>query len=193
MSEHTTGSILSDRAFITAASAVALWMLTQWFELVTNWVRTRKAQKNLIRSLFAEVDFNTRDLEFFVRNSADMSAIEARLLEDKRYLPHITDAHHTIIYTANIENLHHLNNALAARLVLFYGLLDKIKAQIDGINLASFAAVSAAGKLTVVKRVTENVKECQTEGENILREFSKTYSKLGLTRHVRRLVDTKQK
>jgi len=182
-----------DKALITAATAVGLWLLTRWIEFGANYVRSRKERTNLIRSLFAEVDFNTKDLDFFVQNSADISAIEARLNQSEKYLPHITDAHHTIIYASSIPKLHYLDDTLASRLVLFYGLLEKIKAQIDGINLSSFVATSAAGKITVVKRVIVNVTECEAEGSKILDAFSTAYPKLKLTRHFRKNVDTKQR
>ncbi|MDF1668675.1 MAG: hypothetical protein P1U83_03595 [Roseovarius sp.] len=182
-----------DKALLTASVTIALWILTRWIELGSRWFSNRRERHNLIRSLYAEVDFNTKDLHFFIENSADISAIEARLAQDSSYLPHVTDAHHTIIYSSHIDKLHHLENALTARLVLYYGLLEKIKEQIDGINLASFKSVSTAGKMAVLNRITVNSVECQKIGVEVLGMFSDTYPNLRLIRHNRTLISTKQR
>lgn len=177
-----------DKALLSAAVAVGLWVLARWVELFSTWRNARAEQRNLIRALFAEIDFNTRDLEFFLENSADIAAIEAHLRKAPDALPHITDAHHTIIYSSNTNRLHHLSNSLTARVVLFYGLLDKIKVQIDGINQPSYAKVSAEGKIAVIRRIEANARECADAGKTILEEFSETYESLSLTRHAREKV-----
>ncbi|MDW4496804.1 hypothetical protein R5H30_02335 [Sulfitobacter sp. D35] len=181
-----------DRALLTAAVTVGLWLLTRWFELIAAWYRKREEQKNLIRALYAEIDFNTRDLEFFLEVSADIDVIRRHMDENPDSLPHITDAHHTIIYTTNTNRLHHLSNSLTARIVLFYGLLDKIKAQIDGVNLPSFSKISVEGKVITITRIQSNVGECRDAGLQIIGEFEETYPRLKLARHARRLVETKQ-
>lgn len=185
-------SFLSDKAGITAIVTLLLWIVTRWWELGVALARRRRDRASLIRSLFAEVDFNTRDLDFFVKNSAALDAIAARLRQGDSYRPHVTDAHHTIIYQSRISDLHFLENGLTARLVLFYGLLDKIKAQIDGINQTSYGLISAEGRISVVRQILANVTECRDEGEAILDLFSKTYPAFSLTRHARRLVDVRQ-
>lgn len=182
-----------DKTLISASVAILLWLLTRWVQMGAAWARRRQERRNLIRSLYTEVDFNTRDLSYFVANSADMSAIANRLRQNDDFLPHVTDAHHTIIYTSNVNKLHHLSNGLSADLVLFYGLLEKIKAQIDGINLTSFQRISAEGKIATMRRIVENVKECETIGRRILKSFSDTYPKYKMTRHARHMVDLKQR
>lgn len=178
---------------VPAASAVGLWFGTRIAETISSWIRRRRERVNLIRALFAEVDFNTKDLYVFGAMSAATDQIEKRFQEKPDAVIHVTDAHHTLIYTENIDKLHYLDDRFAARLVLFYGLLDKIKAQIDGISLSSFAAVTPAGKLSVVNTLLANVEECEGIGREILNDFSKAYPKLGLVRTNRAMADTKQR
>lgn len=185
--------MLRQNGALAAAASILVWVLTRWFEMLAAWRRKRHDRAALIRSLFAEIDFNTRDLQFFIENSADLSAVEARLSQSPDYLPHLTDAHHTRVYSARIDDLHMLEDGLTARIVLFYGLLDKIKVQIDGINLKSYASVSVAGKMTVLRRIIANVRETEQQGQLILVLFSEKYRKYALTRHDRRLTDTRQR
>lgn len=185
--------IVANSAVLTAIVAVLLWVFSRLAEIIGAARRRFSVRESLIRSLYAEVDFNTRDLEFFGANSATMEAISTRLRQSDSYLPHITDAHHTIIYTSRISDLHYLDDGLTARLVLFYGLLDKIKAQIDGINQPSYARVSAEGKIAVIARILANVRECEKEGAIILRIFSERYGKYKLLRHARSFTDTQQR
>ena len=177
---------------ITAGGAFVIWILTRWVESFRAWQRDRREKDNFIRALFAEVDFNTRDLEGFQMNSASLAHIEKALRADKALRPHITDARHTLVYASNIGKVHFLDDDLAARLVLFYGLLEKIKAQVDGVNLPSFATVSANGKIATIKELIENVKECEKAGNLLLSKLAESYPKLSLIRHHRRLTITKQ-
>lgn len=184
---------LRQNGALAAAASILLWILTRWVEIIATWRRKRHYRAALIRSLYAEIDFNTRDLQFFIENSADLSAVEARLSQSPAYLPHLTDAHHTKVYSARIDDLHMLEDGLTARLVLFYGMLDKIKVQIDGINLKSYASVSVGGKMTVLRRIIANVQETEEQGQLILTLFAQKYPKYGLARHARRLTDTRQR
>lgn len=189
----TTQSVLSNTALIAAGASIVLWMLTRVYEAVRDGLREKSEQISTIRSLFAEVDFNTRDLEFFLKNSAGMAQIEARLRQSDLYLPHVTDAKHTVIYTSGIGRLYHLPDGITGRLVLFYGLLDKIKAQIDGLNLTSYQRISTEGRIAVLKQILANVGEARDEGEAILTILTDRYTKLTLVRHARRHIDTRQR
>jgi hypothetical protein len=180
-------------AIVTALVAAVLWMLSRWVEVFATRDGRRGERDSLISSLYAEIDFNTRDLELFLLNSADITAIEARIRQSDTYLPHVTDAHHTIIYSSRIADLHHLDDGLTARLVLFYCLLGKIKAQIDGINQPSFSRISANGQITVIRPILANSDECRCEGEAILLLFVQRYPAYGLVRFARKIVDTRQR
>jgi|GEM_PF-2124950 len=177
---------------ITASATMTALLLTWWREL---WRASRarvREKNNFIRALFAEIDFNTRDLNKFQLNSATISYIEKVMMADGKLRPHVTDAHHTMVYKSNISKIHFLDDQISARLVLFYGLLDKIKSQIDGINLPSFDTISVQGKTTTLKGILANVQECEEVGENLLGRFAQAYPDLALTRHARRFPVTKQ-
>jgi len=81
--------------------AAMLWLASRGYESVRRRADAARQRQALIRALFAEIDFNTRDLEIFVRES-DLGAVRRRILEDAdgTLVPHITDARHTEIYRA---------------------------------------------------------------------------------------------
>ncbi len=61
----TTDELLN-RAIWTFAAAFGLWLMK---ECVEGWRRSRlakKQQNNLVRALYSEIDFNTRDMEEFL-------------------------------------------------------------------------------------------------------------------------------
>lgn len=183
---------MQDKVIFTAVVSISLWVATQVYQLFRDLYRQRIEKINLVRALFAEIDFNTKDLHIFAKNSASLKDLERKLREDPVLVPHITDAHHTLIYKSNITNLPYISNTIIAQLVLYYGLLDKIKEQIDGLNQHSFRTVSAQGRYITIKRILDNVKECEAVGNEILLMFTISYKKLGLTRQYRKLLDSKQ-
>ncbi|XDA96547.1 hypothetical protein AB1M95_10385 [Sulfitobacter sp. LCG007] len=153
-----------DRALLTAAVTVALFLVTS----VIAWYRNRYERRNLIRALYSEIDFNTRDLEFFRTGSADIELIRQHLDTNPDGTPHITDAHHTAIYSANLNRLHHLSDDLIAKVVLFYGLLGKLKAQIDGVGQMSFQRISLDGKILTIERIQSTALEGRDIGLQVL-------------------------
>ena len=184
---------MQDKVIITAVVSISLWVATQVFQLLRDLNRRRIEKNNLVRALYAEIDFNTKDLYIFAENSATLKDLEQKLREDTKLVPHITDAHHTLIYKSNITNLHYISDTIITHLVLYYGLLEKIKEQIDGLNQNSFQTVSANGRYITIKRILDNVKECEGVGDNILLLFTKSYRKLNLTRQHRKLLDSRQR
>lgn len=174
-----------NKIIITAGVSILLWVATLWVRMIRNFLQKRSEHRNLVRSLYAEVDFNTKDLLFFKEKSVSLTKLEKEFTKNPKLIPHITDAHHTLIYTSNVQNLHYINNRLVTRLVLFYGLLDKIKEQIDGLNQPSYASISARGKHKVLISLFENVVEAETIGSDILDNFVKEYANLNLSRQFR--------
>ncbi|WP_229801968.1 hypothetical protein [Paramylibacter ulvae] len=159
--------------------------MTRIYSFFEGLYSRRSERRNFIRALFAEVDFNTKDLYFFIESSRDLSKLHIALQNDAALIPHITAANHTHVYRRNITNLHYIEDGLIKRLVLFYGLLDKISAQINGLNLPSFATVSTAAKITTIERIVHNVTECEKIGNEILIEFKRNYRWLSATRGYR--------
>lgn len=172
---------------LIASIISALWLLTRIFDYLMRNRRRRRQAKNFVRLIYAEIDFNTKDLLFFIESARDLSVIKKALNKSPNLIPHITDAHHNVIYRQNIEKLPTISNELIAQIVLFYGLLEKIKGQIEGLNLPSYKTVSPRGQLQTIEQIVANVTECEALGKNILASFSKSYPRLSLHRQHRSL------
>ena len=180
---------MQDKVTLTAVVSVALWVATQIYRLIRDFARRRSEKRNLVRAIFSEIDFNTKDLLFFVEKSVSLKKLESEFSKKPSLIPHITDAHHTLIYTNNIHNLHYISDRFIARLVLFYGLLDKIKEQIDGMNQPSYSTISARGKYKTLCSLLDNAAEAEAIGCSILKEFKLEYQELNLARQFRLPVD----
>ena len=131
-----------DKFVIGAIVSVTLWFATQWVRMGRRWWQRRNEKRNLVRALFSEIDFNTSDLNRFVADAEILDSLRALFKEMPNLIPHITDAHHTLIYRGNVDNLHYIDDEVIVRLVQFYGILDKIKEQIDGLNRPSYQKIS---------------------------------------------------
>lgn len=177
--------VSQNRILLTAIVSVGLWFGTQLARFLRWYLLRNRERSNLVRALYSEIDFNTKDLHFFLTHSPSEQAIKKAFDENKALIPHITDARHTHIYRENIKNLPHISDNLIARLVQFYGLLEKIKEQIDALQYESFPTITKASKVQAVLGITANVRECAAIGDVILDDFSKEYPKLGLTRQFR--------
>ncbi|KAB7616066.1 hypothetical protein F9L33_04710 [Amylibacter sp. SFDW26] len=176
---------MQNTAIITASASLFIWVATQWVRMLRNHYQRLAERRNLVHALFSEIDFNTKDLLFFVEKSVTLKQLETEFDKNPALIPHITDAHHTLIYTYNIDKLHYIDDHLITRLVVFYGLLEKIKEQIDGLNRPSYASISARGKYITLTSLLDNAAEAEKIGCSILKEFQDKYQKLNLTREFR--------
>ena len=52
-------------------------------------------QDNLVRAIYAEIDFNTTDMEIFLTKSPSLPVLRKAMAERDDLIPHITDARHT--------------------------------------------------------------------------------------------------
>lgn len=84
------------RFYITGAVAVSLRLATPLFERVRDARQRRQDARRLHSRLFAEVDFNTTDMECFLLRSAALPRIRQAVPEDPKLIPHITDARHSV-------------------------------------------------------------------------------------------------
>ncbi len=177
--------IWTNRVLLGAAVSVVIWTATQIISFSQAWRSNILGRRNLVRSLYSEIDFNTKDLFLFLEKSIPMNVLQAEFVRNPDLVPHLTDARHTLIYRNNIKNLHHIDDRLIAQIVHFYGLLDKIKEQIDGLNRHSFLTISATGRTKTFERLFANVQECEDAGIQALGAFQQQYPKLSLNRHFR--------
>ena len=155
------------------------------FWLVRRLMDAERERKALVRALFAEIDFNTKDMEIFL-DRTPMSEVMAAVEKNPELIPHITDARHTEIYRSRVGNLHHVTNQTLGKMVQFYGLLEKIRVQIDAIQLPSYGTISTAGRRLAIVRIVHAAEEAEACGLSILAEMQRDYGDLRLERLKRR-------
>lgn len=92
-------------ALVAASTAFTLWILGQFVAVgVGFWKKSREKEK-FIRSLYAEIDFNTADMAIFLAAPISYVTFRERIKENKDFVPHITDARHTHFYLKNIDSI----------------------------------------------------------------------------------------
>ena len=180
MTENHLSSAV-DIGLLGAISALGLWFLSRTFEICHGLLNRRRGRSSVLRSLFAEVDYNTRDMEIFLEQSPQIEDIEVKL-HDSNFVPHITDARQTAIFHANLHLLHHMQDELIQDLVAFYGDLEKLRARIDGITKPSYKSISVEGQINVIRRIYDKCEECQKNGQRILCMMMKAHPNLKLER-----------
>lgn len=173
-------------ALLTIAATIALWFLTRFYEIYREARQARTAKEKYLKALYAEIDFNTRDMEDFLRDSSAIERIREKLEQDPNFVPHVTDARHKEIYMKNIDRIHFVGDRFIANVVYFYGLQDKIKSQIDGVNMASFKTISWQGRANVIAAIFATCRTCEETGREILGEMEDYYPGLGLHRKTRK-------
>lgn len=182
VSSSGVSSSFPTAAVITAAGAVLVWALTRIAEYVQQrFSRSSDAQKYII-ALFAEVDFNTRDMEIFLAESASVDAVVKKVREEQEFIPHITDARHTYIYSEGLANIHYIGKELIGKLVYFYGLLEKLRNQVAGIYLPSFGKISSDGRAATIEEIVATAAEISLAGHAILDDLRVKYPDFVLAR-----------
>ncbi len=174
-----------ESAYIAGAVALVLWVANRFYE---TWDRRRRSRERSIaniRALYAEIDFNTRDMEMFLANPSSKEAIIARLRQDKGFIPHVTDARHTDVYRSRISEIHQFGKGSIGRIIYFYGLLEKIRIQIEGVYLPSFTLISDNGRANVIHTLYATCQECEELGSELLQTLAREHPKLKLERENR--------
>lgn len=143
-----------------------------------------------MRAIYAEIDFNTTDMEIFLTKSPSLPVLRKAMSEREDLIPHITDARHTWFYSSRISEMHVISDDLMSQIVQFYGLLEKIKMQVEGLNAQSYSTLSASGCFKVVVLIRNTAEEAWLCGKDLLRGLEHAYHDLGLARYQRpELVD----
>lgn len=167
---------------IAASVTVTVWAASRIWEIVSQNRQARQRQGNLVRALFAEIDFNQRDMERFLAFSPSQEVIRQAILDNPKLVPHITDARHTEIYRSRIWELHTISDKVLRETVEFYGLLEKIRVQIESINYASFGTLSPEGRNNAVDVIRRTSFQASVCGAVLLEEFAKQHPQLALAR-----------
>lgn len=160
---------------------LAVWALTRLWELAQTSRARSHARDAFLRAIFAEIDFNTRDLERFFHSAQSEDHFRQRFRDD-RFIPHVTDARHTIIYRNGLDQLHVMDNWLISEIVAFYGGLESIAAQIEGLEKPSLLTISLEGRVNTMMGLIAKSDDCAKSGRAILLRMEQKYAYLGLER-----------
>ncbi|QDC10198.1 hypothetical protein FHY55_13485 [Oceanicola sp. D3] len=169
-------------ALVVPLVAMAVWWCKRYLDDQKSQERRNKARDKLVRAMYAEIDFNTNDMTRFLEKSLDKASLRQRFEEDPDLVPHITDARHTEIYRSRIGDIDVFDSDILHMIVTFYGLLEKIRAQIEGINLPSYTTVSVAGRLNAVEVIRKTAMEAEVSGKELLRRMEQHSPKLNMRR-----------
>ena len=172
-------------SLITAILGFGIWNIQRFMEDRKNPNAKALKQDNLVRAIYAEIDFNTTDMEIFLTKSPSLSVLRQAMAERDDLIPHITDARHTWFYSSRISEMHVISDDLMSQIVQFYGLLEKIKMQVEGLNAKSYGTLSSAGRFKVVVLIRNTAEEAWLCGKELLRELEHAYTKLKLVRYQR--------
>ncbi|WP_428925367.1 hypothetical protein [Marinibacterium sp. SX1] len=175
--------VIADLVTITRLGIVTilLWLGSRGWDIWQARKRRSDDRKSLLRALFAEIDFNAADMKRFLDTAPSIARFE-HLFRDPHFVPHITDARHTDVYRSRISELHAIEDGLIGDVVRFYGDLEKIKAQIDGLQQDSFRRISPAGRVGTIRNIYGTSEDCEALGREILAKMQLRYSDLELKR-----------
>ena len=70
-----------------------------------------------------------------------------------------------------------------SQIVQFYGLLEKIKMQVEGLNAKSYSTLSAAGRFKLVILIRNTAEEAWLCGKDLLRGLKRAYRELELAQY----------
>lgn len=178
-------------AVVAALATVLIWCLGRGYELFAERRHEEAVRRNFIRALYAEVDFNTTDMELFLSEPLTPT-LERTIRENNSLIPHIVDARHTEFYRSNISALHHVSDRLIGRVVHFYGMIEKLASQIDALERPSFRSISPESRVKAVERIYQSVRDCHIAGMNLLADLAADDQKLALNRTDRNTALTAQ-
>ena len=165
-------------ALFTAAVTFTLWVLKQFVDVATRFWRRRQSRRSLIRALYAEVRFNVAELRDAAEHGVKIEDIRDAMEARPDTIPHMTDAEHDDVYRTRLRDLPLFEDKLIAGIIQFYGRMRKIKVQIDGMNLPSYATISINGRLKVMDRINQQIVAASDNGQALLKELEQTYPKV---------------
>ena len=114
-------------SLITAILGFGIWNIQRFMEDRKNAHAKILKHDNLVRAIYAEIDFNTTDMEIFLTKSPSLPVLRKVMAERDDLILHITDVRHSWFYTSRISEMHFISDDLMSQIVQFYGLLKKSK------------------------------------------------------------------
>ncbi|WP_321337701.1 hypothetical protein [Breoghania sp.] len=168
-----------------AIIAAFVFVFSKSYEVTKIIWDDKKEKEKYIRSLFAEIDFNTRDMEIFISDSAPINLVKEKLIEDSSFLPHVTDSRHTDIYKSQINLIHHISDDYLPDVVSFYSIMNQIGVEVSSIYRPSFKKISIEGQVSTIKDLYVDSRECSRIGRKILDTMKDKYPNYKLKRKIR--------
>ncbi|MGR3378562.1 hypothetical protein [Salipiger abyssi] len=169
-------------AFLAPTLGFAIWFVKRVMDERAAEGERETARDNLVRALFAEIDFNTRDMEVFLEYSPSRAYLEKRFAQYPDLIPHITDARHTEIYRNRIREVHGITDGALHLTVNFYGLLEKIRVQVEGVQKPSFATLAPDARVRAVDVIVRTAWEAKLCGMKLLDDLDRDHRALKLKR-----------
>ena len=74
---------------------------------------------NLVRAIYAEIDFNTTDMKIFLTKSPSLPVLRKAIAERDDLILHITDVRQTWFYSSRISEMHVKSDDLMSQIVQF--------------------------------------------------------------------------
>ena len=81
-------------SLITAILGYGIWNIQRFMEDRKNAHAKVLKRDNLVRAIYAEIDFNTTDMEIFLTKNPSLPVLRKAMAERDDLIPHITDARH---------------------------------------------------------------------------------------------------
>ena len=79
--------------------------------------------------------------------------------------------------------MHVISDYLMLQIIQFYGLLEKIKMQVEGLNAKSYGTLSPARRFKVVVLIRNTAEEAWLCGKDLLRGLERAYRELELVQY----------
>ena len=114
-------------SLITAILGFGIWNIQRFMEDRKNANAKVLKQDNLVRAIYAEIDFNTTDMEIFLTKSPSLPVLRKAMAERDDLILHVTDVRQTWFYSSRISEMHVKSDDQMSQIVQFYGLLEKSK------------------------------------------------------------------
>ena len=161
-----TATLTPETALYVIAAGIVVLAARFIYEAFRDEARDRRANKRFVIAIFTEVAYNVDDLEAFLKTSLSEATLRAGFETSRDgqpgLIPHITDARHTYIYQRGFDRLHVFKPRALRRIVEFYASLERIKTQIDGLQLDSYKTISIDGKInTILHMIGETERACR--------------------------------
>ena len=149
-----------------------LWLASRYWELAQQANERNRKSRLALEAIFAEVIYNVNDLRNFQKKgNATKGAVHKALASSQVERVHFTDARHTLIYRSALDDLRLFDVVSVGKIVAFYAELERIKNQVDSIQLESFTSIFGKGRAQYIDYVWDTIAEAIDLGDAVTQDF----------------------